>query len=68
MGDVSWRLVSRKVATDGGTAAATSAIVASSITPGPLGIAETRPRADAPARMAIHASSRLAMQQILTRG
>ena len=52
----------------GGTAAAISAISASGITPGPLGISETRPRADAPAAMATRASSRLEMQQILTRG
>jgi hypothetical protein len=38
------------------------------MTPGPLGIDETRPSAEAPARMAIHASSTLAMQQILIRG
>jgi hypothetical protein len=36
----------------------------SSITPGPLGIAETRPIADAPAAIAARASSALAMQQI----
>src|SRR4030095_4953774 len=36
--------------------------------PGPLGIADTRPIADAPYPMAMRASSMLAMQQILTRG
>jgi hypothetical protein len=60
--------VSRKVATPGGTTAAISAIVSSGITPGPLGIAETRPRAEAPWRTAVQASSRERMQQILTRG
>lgn len=49
----------------GGAAAAISAISASAITPGPLGIAETRPKASAPA--AASASARFAMQQILTR-
>jgi len=34
----------------------------------PLGIRETRPKADAPASTAIAASSTLAMQQIFTRG
>jgi hypothetical protein len=35
---------------------------------GNLGIAETSPIADAPASIAIHASSMLPMQQIFTRG
>ena len=65
---VSWRLVSRKVATAGGVDAAISAMVSSAITPGPLGMADTRPSAEAPARMAVQASSRLAMQQTFTRG
>jgi hypothetical protein len=43
-------------------------MVSSAITPGPLGISETRPRAEAPWRMAIQASATLRMQQILTRG
>src|ERR1051325_3547683 len=37
------------------------------ITPGPLGISETRPSADAPAPMARRASSMEAMQQTLMR-
>jgi hypothetical protein len=44
------------------------AITSSEMTPGPLGILETRPSAAAPASMAITASSRLRMQQIFTRG
>ena len=52
----------------GGTVAAISAICSSRITPGPLGIAETRPNADAPQAIASAASSTLLMQQILTRG
>jgi hypothetical protein len=62
------RLVSRKVAIGGGTVAAIVAIKASSIGPGPLGIAETSPTADAPHSIASLASSTLAMQQIFTRG
>jgi len=61
-------LVSRNVATPGGATAAISAIRSSEITPGPLGMAETSPSADAPWRMASQASCTLAMQQILTRG
>ncbi|QRK10219.1 hypothetical protein JQX13_09035 [Archangium violaceum] len=38
------------------------------MTPGPLGIDETSPSAEAPARMAAQASSTLEMQQIFTRG
>jgi hypothetical protein len=60
--------VSRKVATPGGAAAAISWISASSIAPGPLGMRETRPSADAPRSIASQASSVLAMQQIFTRG
>jgi hypothetical protein len=56
------------VAMGGGTAAASSAISASAIGPGPLGIAETRPKAFAPIDMASCASSRLAIQQIFTYG
>src|SRR5450432_3340540 len=62
------RQVSRKVAIGGGTAAAISAIASSLIGPGPLGMAETRPIAPAPYRIARCASARLRMQQILTRG
>src|ERR1035441_551503 len=53
---------------EGGTVAAMLAISSSLITPGPLGICDTRPRADAPISTARAASSTLAMQQILTRG
>jgi hypothetical protein len=38
------------------------------MTPGPLGMCETSPSADAPHWMARAASSTLPMQQILTRG
>ena len=48
--------------------AAISAICSSEITPGPLGMAETRPSAAAPWSMAILASSAFEIQQILTRG
>jgi len=44
------------------------AMVLSGITPGPLGISETSPNADAPYRMESHASLALAMQQILILG
>jgi hypothetical protein len=60
--------VRRNVATPGGTDAAISAIASSEITPGPLGIADTSPTAEAPYRMAMAASATLLMQQILTRG
>jgi hypothetical protein len=60
--------VRRKVATAGGTMAAISDIRSSEMTPGPLGISETNPSADAPYRIASHASSTLDMQQILTLG
>ncbi len=52
----------------GGTVAAISAMSGSGMTPGPLGIDETSPSAEAPARMAAWASSTLEMQQILMRG
>jgi hypothetical protein len=61
-------LVSRNVATGGGTTAAISAIKPSSMTPGPLGILATRPNADAPAATARYASSTDMMQQTFTRG
>ena len=61
-------LVKRKVAIGGGTVAAISAMSFSEITPGPLGISETNPNADAPQRIASCASTTLLMQQILTRG
>jgi len=52
----------------GGTVAAISAICSSLITPGPLGMRETRPSAEAPHSMASAASSTPEMQQIFTRG
>lgn len=64
----SWAQVSRNELTPGGIVAAISAIKVSGIGPGPLGIADTRPTADAPCSIASHASSTLAMQQIFTRG
>ncbi len=60
--------VSRNVATEGETAATISRIMDSGMTPGPLGIADTSPSAEAPASTAILASSALAMQHTLTRG
>jgi hypothetical protein len=60
-------LVSRNVAMGGPTEAAIRAIVGSSITPGPLGIAPTSPSASAPCAIARRASSGEAMQQILIR-
>jgi hypothetical protein len=60
--------VSRNELTPGGIVAAISAIKSSGIGPGPLGIADTSPTADAPASIAIQASSMLAIQQIFTRG
>src|SRR5205085_6374322 len=60
--------VKRNVATPGGTRSAISAINSSAIGPGPLRIADTSPTADAPNSTAMRASSRLAMQQIFTRG
>src|SRR5881227_404710 len=60
--------VSRNELTPAGTVAAISAIKLSGIGPGPLGISDTNPIADAPASIAIHASSMLAIQQIFTRG
>ena len=62
------RHVSRNELTPGGIVAAISAIRVSGIGPGPLGIAETRPTADAPCSIASHASSTLAIQQIFIRG
>jgi hypothetical protein len=60
--------VSRKDETAGGIAHAISRIKSSLMTPGPLGMSETSPRAEAPKRTAIRASSMLLMQQILTLG
>src|ERR1035438_5006359 len=62
------RAVNRNVPMAGGTVAAISAIRLSLMTPGPLGMSETRPSADAPHSMARAASSTLPMQQIFTRG
>jgi hypothetical protein len=62
------REVSKKVPIAGGTVAAISAIRSSLIGPGPLGIFETNPSAEAPHSTANAASSILAMQQIFTRG
>jgi len=60
--------VSKNVAIGGGTVMAMRAMVDSSTTPGPLGMDETRPSADAPCAMASRASSGDLMQQIFTRG
>ena len=62
------RLSAIERCTPGGTVAAISKIASSDMTPGPLGIAETRPSALAPARTASRASATLATQQILTLG
>jgi hypothetical protein len=62
------REVRRNVPMAGGTVAAIFAIRSSLITPGPLGIVETKPRADAPHSIASAASSTLAMQQTFNRG
>src|SRR5687767_286717 len=68
MASTSCSHVSRNELTPGGTVAAISAIKLSGIGPGPLGIADTNPIADAPCSIAIHASATLAIQQIFTRG
>src|SRR6266550_2889459 len=60
--------VRRNVATPGGTVYAISRMRDSGMGPGPLGIRDTRPMADAPIRTASAASSSEAMQQTLTRG
>jgi len=59
--------VNRNVATAGGTLSAISRINDSGIGPGPLGIRDTSPIADAPWRTASAASAREEMQQIFTR-
>jgi len=61
-------LVRRNEEIAGGIAAAMHAMRSSDMTPGPLGISETRPSADAPYWIAVLASSTLAIQQILTLG
>src|SRR4030067_1383207 len=60
--------VSRKEDTEGGNIFAILAILFSEMTPGPLGISETRPSAEAPYCMVSKASLTSAMQQILTLG
>jgi len=60
--------VSKNVEMGGGTLPAISAINPSEITPGPLGMFETKPRATAPQRIANSASARFDIQQILIRG
>ena len=45
---------------------AISAMSCLGITPGPLGISDTKPKAEAPCCIASQASSTLAIQQILT--
>jgi hypothetical protein len=62
------REVKRNVATGGGTIPAISAIRSSEMTPGPLGISDTNPRAEAPAAIAAVASEDDEMQHIFTRG
>ena len=52
----------------GGTLPAIARIKSSEITPGPLGMEDTSPRASAPAATAIFASSTLLIQHTLTRG
>src|ERR1700730_13194503 len=60
--------VRRKVATPGGTVRAISRMRDSGIGPGPLGIRDTRPMADAPIRTASAASASEAIQQTLILG
>ena len=55
------------MAIGGGTAAEIFAMRDSEMTPGPLGISDTKPSADAPRRTASRPSSIDVMQQILTR-
>jgi hypothetical protein len=61
-------LVSKKVAIGGGTAAVIFTIMSSEMIPGPLGMAETNPNAEAPQMMAMSASAEDLMQQILILG
>tara|TARA_B100002049_G_C15928592_1_gene311220 strand:- start:274 stop:519 length:246 start_codon:yes stop_codon:yes gene_type:complete len=58
--------VRRKDATGGGTRTAIVAIWSSLIVPGPDGMLATKPKASAPAWIAIQASSAEAMQQTLS--
>ena len=62
-----WSGVSRNASIPGGTSAAISAAFSFEIGPGPLGIGETSPTADAPASIAIQTSSIDFMQQTFTR-
>jgi hypothetical protein len=62
------REVSRNVATPGGTIAAISVMRASAMTPGPLGISDTSPSAEAPPHTAKCDSSTETIQHIFTRG
>src|SRR5262249_45041750 len=61
------RLVRKNLATCGGTERAIRAMSSSSIGPGPLGIAATRPIAHAPCSSAISASCTDAMQHTFKR-
>jgi hypothetical protein len=61
-------LVSKKVAIGGGTVAVIFTIIFSDMIPGPLGMAETNPNAEAPQLMAMSASAGDLMQQILILG
>jgi hypothetical protein len=56
------------VAIGGGTVAAIRAMASSEMTPGPLGMAETSPTAEAPQAIACAASTGDLIQQIFTRG
>ena len=56
------------MAIGGGTVAAIRAITSSEMTPGPLGMAETSPKAEAPQAIASAASAGDLMQQIFTLG
>ena len=58
------RIRSFEVAIGGGTVLAICPMAASETTPRPLGIAETRPKADAPQAIASAASSGDLIQQI----
>jgi hypothetical protein len=68
MSDGSCFEANKKDETEGGIALAILAMRRSGIGPGPLGISETNPTADAPYLIASQASSKLAMQQIFTLG
>jgi len=61
-------LVNKKVSTGGGINLAMQKICSFDITPGPLGIGPTSPRAETPSSIAVFASSAFDMQQIFTLG